>query len=374
MDLVGEGDLFEAPREGRGRLAVRVMVPLAFAVLIAAIVGGLARMGVLPVSASTHRLVIAHGPLLVSGFFGTVIAVERVAERSGIAWAAPPLLLASALLQVTGTPGAAGVALAGSVIVHASDVSAAARRPTAATAVAALASLAWCGGNLLWLRDQPLSDASPWWIVFLVLVIASERVEEALPAGPFVLEAAAVAVVVLAASRAVGNEPTLRVLGIAFASIGTSLIVADREVRKAQRAGVEGRLGRAIACALGWLIVAGGLLAVRGWVGGGLDYDAVLHAVFVGFVLSMLFGHGPAVLPRLLGRTLVLDRASELPLVLLQIGLAVRVAGDLGADLAMRRLGGGLNALAVLLFFLWMARAIRAGGRKTCASGAAPAG
>src|SRR5699024_2813285 len=48
-----------------------------------------------------------------------------------------------------------------------------------------------------------------------------------------------------------------------------------------------------------WLVVAGLIgLAVRGslleltWV-----YDAILHAVFLGFVFSMVFGHAPIILP-----------------------------------------------------------------------------
>ncbi len=361
---------------GRGRSALRIVLPLALAILLAAIVGGLARMGVLPVTDSTHRLVVAHGPLVISSFFGTLIAAERVAERSGIAWAAPPLLIASGLLQLSASPStafaAAAIALAGSLIVHASDLGAAARRPTIGSAIGALASLSWCGGNLLWLRDRPISDASPWWLVFLVLVIASERVEAARPAGPFVLGAAVVALVALGATEAVGGEPTLRLVGGALALIAAALFVGDPEVRRAKLRGREGALGRAIACALAWLAFAGGLLAIRGFIGGGLAYDALLHAVFVGFLLSMLFGHGPRVLPRLIGRPVALDRVSEIPLLALQVGLALRVAGDLCERLDLRRVGGALNGIAVLLFLLSVARA--ALGRKACASRAGPAG
>ena len=40
-----------------------------------------------------------------------------------------------------------------------------------------------------------------------------------------------------------------------------------------------------------WLAVGGALVALQ------VAYDAALHAIFVGFVFSMVFGHAPVILP-----------------------------------------------------------------------------
>jgi hypothetical protein len=47
-----------------------------------------------------------------------------------------------------------------------------------------------------------------------------------------------------------------------------------------------------------WLAVAGVLLVLMTVIEPGTPYDAVLHTVFVGFVLSMILGHGRSCFPR----------------------------------------------------------------------------
>jgi hypothetical protein len=79
-------------------------------------------------------------------------------------------------------------------------------------------------------------------------------------------------------------------------------------------------------------------------------YDAVLHAVFVGFVISMIFGHAPIIFPAILGAPIRYRPAFYVHLLLLQLSLLVRLLGDLTGQLDVRRWGGLLNALAILLF------------------------
>ncbi|MBY0432052.1 MAG: hypothetical protein K2Q10_12695, partial [Rhodospirillales bacterium] len=84
----------------------------------------------------------------------------------------------------------------------------------------------------------------------------------------------------------------------------------------------------------------------------GLAYDAVLHAVFVGFVFSMVFGHAPIILPAVLRVSVPFRPAFYLPLALLHLSLTLRIAGDLG-DFGEARLWGALlNGVAVALFIL----------------------
>jgi hypothetical protein len=111
-----------------------------------------------------------------------------------------------------------------------------------------------------------------------------------------------------------------------------------------------------------WLLVAGALALAAGDPGeGGFAYDAVLHAVFLGFVFSMVFGHAPIILPAVARLPVPFNRRFYLPLILLHAALAVRVCGDLSQSPDARRWGGMLGAAAILAFLGVTAAAIRNG-------------
>ena len=89
----------------RRRLGVRVAIlALAMLALLSGLAGGLARLGwPLPVAAP---LVAFHGPLMVAGFLGTVIGLERaVALGRSWAYAGPIASGLGALTLAAGEPG-----------------------------------------------------------------------------------------------------------------------------------------------------------------------------------------------------------------------------------------------------------------------------
>src|SRR5690606_10579616 len=93
-----------------------------------------------------------------------------------------------------------------------------------------------------------------------------------------------------------------------------------------------GGLARFIALSLlaGYVWLAlGGLLAIRyaGMMAGPF-YDALLHAFFLGFVFSMIFGHAPVIFPAVLGLPMPYSDRFYSHLILLHATLIVRVAGD----------------------------------------------
>jgi hypothetical protein len=100
-----------------------------------------------------------------------------------------------------------------------------------------------------------------------------------------------------------------------------------------------------------WLAVAGLLLFTSAALTPGVKYDAVLHSIFVGFVVSMIFGHAPIVFPAVLHHPLPYRRVLYLPMVILHVSVAMRLAGDLIEELGRFRAWGGLwNAVAIALF------------------------
>ena len=83
----------------------------------------------------------------------------------------------------------------------------------------------------------------------------------------------------------------------------------------------------------------------------GQAYDAMLHAVFLGFVISMIFAHAPVIVPAVLGRTLPFNRSFYLPLAMLHATLLIRlIGGDALHNKASWQWGGSLNEVALLLF------------------------
>jgi hypothetical protein len=109
------------------------------------------------------------------------------------------------------------------------------------------------------------------------------------------------------------------------------------------------------------------MLAAIFWLGlaqlfsAGQANDAMLHTIFLGFVFSMIFAHGPIILPTITGLALPFRRNFYLHAGLLHLSLVLRVTGDLAALFWLRRWGGLLNALAVVLFLVNNIRAVKAG-------------
>ncbi len=317
---------------------------------------GLARLGVL--SGPGSSAVAAHGALMVGGLFGTLVSLER-AVALGRAWAysAPLAAGLSAILAIAGAPWAlvtGGFVLAGALFSLAS-LWVALRHPASYTAVMAAGAVAWLAGNVAWHFGEPVYRVAPLWMAFLVLTIVGERIELSRMVRP---GRAATALVVAVAFAYFGAA----LLGFALPDVGARLggaflvglalwfsrhDVARRTVRTTA-------LPRYVAvCLLAgyfWLAVAGSMLLVRGPALAGPHYDAVLHAVFLGFVMSMVFGHAPVILPAVLGISLPYRPILFAPLLLLHASVFLRVGADLAALPAALRLGAILNVVALAAF------------------------
>src|SRR5690554_7344067 len=115
----------------------------------------------------------------------------------------------------------------------------------------------------------------------------------------------------------------------------------------------------------GWLLVAGAIWLTGGPVISGPGYDAVLHSVFLGFVMSMIMAHAPVILPAVIRRPLPYRWFLYLPVALLHVSLALRVLIGDGRGIAeMVQWGGALNVAAVLLFVVLAVASAIAGAPK----------
>ncbi len=362
------------PRQTFARITLPLMA-LGILALLAAMWAGLLRMGwAFPPIVST--LASAHGPLIVGGFLGTLISMERaVAIGQRWAYAAPLFSALGALVLMTGvapTLGAALIALgsAGMVAIFAVIV----RRQTVLfTVTMAIGAACWLIGNLIWLSGMPIFRVVLWWAAFLVLTIVGERLElsrlQRLSRRTELLFLAAIAIFVIgvavdsaegllmpSADAGIGT----RVAGIGMIALAAWLLRYDIARRTVRQTGLTRFIALSLLAGYAWLLVGGALRVAVGVVTSGALYDAILHTVFLGFVMSMIFGHAPIILPAVLGRAMRYGPLFFAHLALLHLSLILRVAGDLGGSLALRQWGGMFNVIAILLFLFSTARAMRA--------------
>ncbi len=99
-----------------------------------------------------------------------------------------------------------------------------------------------------------------------------------------------------------------------------------------------------------WLGISGGLWIWHVLAPLSFSYDAAVHALFLGFVMAMVFGHAPIILPAVLRIGLPYRPIAYAPLVLLHVTLSARIAGDLLAWETLRTAGGIGNVVAVVAF------------------------
>ncbi|SES48747.1 hypothetical protein SAMN05216199_0183 [Pedococcus cremeus] len=355
------------------------LLPAGLALLLG-VDAGLRLLGA-PALPLSQRLPVVHGPLLVLGFVGTLVALERaVALRRPAGYAAPALLGVGGLLLVAPLPLRAGQSLltAGAAALAMVYVALWRRQRDDAVLIQALGAVLATGGALLWLGSVPVPRLLPWLAGFVVLTIAGERLE--LARLQILSSGSAAALVLTAAAVTVSAVASLLWPTAGFPLLGASLLilVGWLAVHDVARRTVRARgLPRFIAVCLlagyAWLAVAGGTWLLAGPVLDGPAYDAAVHGVFLGFTLSMIMAHAPVILPAVLRVRLPYRASMYAPALLLQASLVVRaLVGDAWGVEVARRAGGIGNAAAVLLFLgvmVWSASSRREPGPRRPTSG-----
>ena len=216
------------------------------------------------------------------------------------------------------------------------------RQPALHTGVLALGALCLLGANLWLALDQAAARAAPLWIAFFVLTIGGERLElsrlSPVPSAARIVFG--VLCVALTAAAGLGVNASLGLLLLANSIWLGRYDLATRTVRAS---GITRYIAICLLSGYVWLAAGGVLLAF------GVAWDAALHAILLGFVFSMVFGHAPVIFPAVLRVALPYRPVFYLPLAVLHAGVLARVLAPLAGTGTL--LAAGLaNAAAIALF------------------------
>lgn len=331
------------------------------AALLGGLGSGLARLGWQMDSLSQDRMLV-HGPLMISGFLGTIICLERaVALASRYRWSIVVPLInaagAAALLLVQDaipaklllTAGSLGLVVLSGVMMR--------LYPSRDVSIMAAGAVSWLVGNSLWLRDQPSYQAVHWWTAFLLLTIIGERLElsrvRRLTRASERLLLLTIAVYLSGVTLSLFNlDWGIRLLGSGAILMAAWLLHYDIARHTIRQTGLPRYIAACLLTGYVWLSVGGVIGIWKGALYAGPDYAAMLHAFLLGFVFSMIFGHMPIILPAVTGLRLNYTPVFYGPLMLLHATLVYRMYGYLALDFPAQQSSGLLNVIVVLLFLM----------------------
>jgi F0F1-type ATP synthase membrane subunit c/vacuolar-type H+-ATPase subunit K len=349
-------------------LAVRYRIPMLMAGFISLLCGmyiGLARLGWnFPLSSAAQFAL--HGPLMICGFLGTVISLER-AVAIGERWAyiAPLAAAAGALLLIAGVNPSLGALLAviASAILSVASIKIFSRQRELFTFTLLIAAFCWLLGCVLWLCGFSLAQAIPWWMGFLIITIVGERLELSRFMRPtygskILFIVALLLFLVGAGFASLGNWPDFHLLSVSLIAMTLWLMRNDIVRHTIKQQGLTRYIAVALICGYAWLLVAGMIGMSLPQLNAGSSYDAFTHAIFLGFVFSMIFGHAPIIFPAITKVKIPYHPSFYLPLILLQASLVLRLSGDFLYMADLRKTGGVLHAITIVLFIWALAASV----------------
>lgn len=324
----------------------------AAASLVAGLTGGLARLGVV---APVGDLADMHGAIMASGFFGTLISLERaVADGRLAALLVPALSAVGAVLLLSGYAEAtAPLFLAAGVGLTLLTALATWKLPTLFTGLMTVAAALWPLGTVFWISGRTLAEVGYVWLGFLVLTVVAERIELSRLLRPTLAARGLLIVLValFALALALGQPwQGSTLLSVALAGIALWLLREDIALRTVRTHGFARFSALMLICGYGWLIVAAASLSLLPPGESVYGHDAAIHAIAVGFILSMVFAHAPIILPAVTGAPVRYVPILYVPAMLLQIAIGLRMTFDAMEATEMLRCPAWLTIAAIAIY------------------------
>lgn len=330
-----------------------LILPLIVLTLIIAIWGGWIRIGFdLPVTAVAAQ----HGSLMINGFLASLIFLERAVTFKNKWILLLPLINASGLIAV-----AAGwynvahlihiICAFGFMLMCAWFIY---KHKELYYYVFFAGAFCLLTGNIVVFKTGLYPAAIIWWMQFLLFTIVAERLELS-RFLPLSFLTRTLLIVTLSAVLISAFIPYHLHGNIAFAitlsATAMWLLKYDMAFKSIKTKGQHRYSGSLLITGYIWLIITSVLLIIEKMFAFG--YDAVLHSFFIGFVFSMIFSHAPIILPAVAKLPIKIYRPFlYVWFIALQLSLVMRVIADVTENITLRKWGGMINGVAILLFFV----------------------
>ena len=337
-----------------------IIIPLILVSLLSAIWTGWLRIGwALPVD----NAVAQHGALMVGSFLGTLIFLERAATFKQKWVLLLPLVNGlSIVFFLIGNPSVAQLCLiAGSAGFWAMCAYFIQKYGELYYYVFFAGAFCLLTGNVILYKTHFYPNAVNWWIGFLLLTIVAERLELSRflalskhQKGWLIGSLVATMAFLFVPFHWYGNI----LFAAAIACVAVWLLKNDMAWHSIKIKGQHRYSASLLITGYVWLLITAAMLVVGNKYA--FSYDAALHSFFIGFVFSMIFSHAPIILPAVMKLPVKLFRPSlYVWFFLLQASLLVRISGDIVTNVALRRAGGIMNGIVILLFFINIALIVR---------------
>lgn len=337
--------------------------------LVVGVASGLARLGA-TVPDLAAGLAGWHAALMVCAFFGTVIGLERaVALAHPAAYAGPLASGLGGLVLLLGLPlpWAQTLFILASLVLVGGAVAVTRRQLALFTLTLAVGAACWLAGNVAWAASGVLQAAIPWWLAFLVVTIAGERLEltRFLPArreAAPLFQLAVGTILAGAATTVWSSSAGLALFAAGLCALSLWLLRYDIARHNAGQRGLVRYIALCLLSGYAWLATGAAIGLFGGFEPGHALRDAALHAITLGFVFAMVFGHAPIIFPAIARLRIPYHPVFYLPLALLHASLAARIAGSaLGDAASLLRAGAVANAVALAVFILTMLASVLRG-------------
>jgi hypothetical protein len=332
-------------------------IPFMMAAVLNLVVGiwsGLIRIGwELPATS----LAVHHGAIMVGGFLSTLIALEKVIPlKRKIAYVVPVLSALSIVMVLPGyfelglyflLAGSIGLFLIQSYYMY--------QHPHDITMMLMLVG-AGCliVGNSMLMHMRFYPAAFPWWMGFLLFTITAERLDlsKFLPVSmkmKYLLLGFMLLFLVglIVPFHGVGKY----ISGISMICIALWMLRHDVMRIGIRKEGLTRFSSVALLMANTWLIMNSLFLFVL--PDSVYSYDILVHSFFIGYAFTMIFAHGPIILPGVLGITnKPYHPVLYVWIFLVQGSLLLRLAADALLHAEWRKISALLMTAGILLYFI----------------------
>ncbi|MDO5049401.1 MAG: hypothetical protein Q4D87_05915 [Actinomycetaceae bacterium] len=301
-----------------------------------------------------HTDASLHGQIMTLGFLGTLITLERVvALRSRTLLIAPLSLGIGSILLLTPHPqwgqSLQIIGMAGLLLTY---IKLTKRDLSNALAIQIIGSIAGLAAATLWALGAQTHTLIPLISTFIVLTILGERVELARISLTLRAErlAFALSALLMATSLALLAGAPSEIYATNLLLITAWLTKHDIARRMATVPGLPRYSATNMLLATAWLGLGSLTWLLTGPLATSSAYDSIVHAILLGYGMSMIFAHAPIILPAVLKLPLPYHPLAWIPTIALNLGILIRFYANVRSYPTSWQIGATLTVIAILLF------------------------